>query len=350
MSEDREQRLSTQANSSKKIQKYSSQPPENRQVHGKWSRVIPPLDQEDTVDDLDNTLLEEPGESPWEARLADEWSVGGGSALVNRRLGQHTDTSDGIDVTADFPTSPNPFSATTNAALAEIAKATSTPTTTLTWLADNPNIDVRKATASNTSTPTQTLRKLSKDWDGSVRLAVLDNPKVPIDVITDLSNDSNPLVSLRACYALDERRRNSDGSGGRPASPSPTIKDIPNLHAYNRYMQAATSNPLSSQSSPEAIEFLKIVAERLSTPPERLSELSNHPSPEVRAAVARNGNAPLPILWRLSLDLDSKVKAGLTQNQSCPVELLRELLRDSDIAVRHQAQYEINRIEHRGNR
>ncbi|MDZ4833426.1 MAG: hypothetical protein SGJ27_06570 [Candidatus Melainabacteria bacterium] len=301
------------------------------------------------MDDLDNTSLENEGESPFEARLADEWCVGGGSKLVNRRLGQQADLLEGIDVTADFPTSPNPFNETTNAALADIAKATSTPVTTLTWLADNPNPDVRKATAGNTSTPAATLRKLSKDWDGSVRLAVLDNPKVPIDIITELSNDSNPLVSLRACYALDERRRNVDGSGGRPSAPSPTIKDIPNLHAYNRYMQAASSKALSSQITPEAIEFLKIVAERVSTPPERLAELSNHPSPEVRASVARNGSAPLPILWRLSLDLDPLVKSGLTQNQSCPVELLRELLRDGDVAVRRQAQHEINRMES-GNR
>jgi len=349
MSDDTEQRLSTQADRSKNIRKNSSQPPEKTQINKQWSRAIPPLDQEDTVDDLDNTSQEEEGDSPFEARLADEWSVGGESKLVNRRLGQQADLLEGLDITADFPTSPNPFNETTNAALAEIGKALSTPVTTLTWLADNPNSEVRRATAGNTSTPSETLRKLSKDWDGSVRLAVLDNPRVPIDIITELSNDSNPLVSLRACYALDERRRVADGGSTRPPVPSPTIKDIPNLHAYHRYMQAATSNPISSKSTPEAIEFLKIVAERLSTPPERLAELSNHPSPEVRAAVARNGNAPMPILWRLSLDLDPLVKSGLTQNQSCPVELLRELMRDGDVAVRRQAQREISRMEH-GNR
>ena len=344
MSDDREQRLSTQADRSNNIRKYSSQPPDKTQIERKWSRAYPPLDQEDTVDDLDNTFEEEEGDSPSEARLADEWSVNGESKLVNRRLGQQADSLDGIDITADFPTSPNPFNETTNAALAEIAKAPSTPITTLTWLADNPNAEVRRVTACNTNTPGATLRKLSKDWDGSVRLAVLDNPKVPIDIITELSNDSNPLVSLRACYALDERRRAADPNSSRQ-TPSTTIKDIPNLHAYHRYMQAALSQPLSSQSSPEAIEFLKIVAERMSTPPERLAELSNHPSPEVRASVARNGNAPLAILWRLSLDLDPIVKSGLTQNQSCPVELLRELLRDGDVAVRRQAQHEINRFE-----
>lgn len=348
MTDDKERRLPTQDDRSQNIRKYSSQPLEKTQINKQWSRAIPPLDQEDTVDDLDNTSLEEEGDSPYEARLADEWSVGGSSKLVNRRLGQQADSLDGIDITADFPTSPNPFNETTNAALAEIGKATSTPLTTLRWLADNPNADVRKATAGNTNTPAETLRKLSKDWDSSVRLAVLDNAKVPIDIITELSNDSNPLVSLRACYALDERRRVIlEGSGStRPAAPSPTIKDIPNLHAYHRYMQAATNKPISSQSTPEAIEFLKIVAERLSTPPERLAELSNHPSPEVRAAVARNGNAPMPILWRLSLDLDPLVKSGLTQNQSCPVELLRELMRDGDLAVRRQAQLEIDRMEH----
>lgn len=348
MTDDKERRLRRTgwAERSKDIQQHpGSQPPETKQLEGLRSRAVPLLDQEDTVDDLDmDNAPQNEGEKPWDTRLADDWHVAGGGALGNRRLGQQA-AADEIDITADFPTSPNPFSATTNAALAEIAKTASTPVTTLVWLSDNSNSDVRKATAGNTNTPTETLRKLSKDWDGAVRLAVLDNPRVPIDVITELSNDPNPLVSLRACYALDERRKSAEITSIRIAAPAPTIKDIPNLHAYNKYMQGGSARALSAQTSPEAIEFLKIVAERLSTPPQRLAELSAHPSAEVRAAVARNGNAPLNVLWRLSLDLDVLVKSGLTQNESCPIELLRELLRDGDMAVRRQAQNEIAKLE-----
>jgi len=346
MSDDKEQRLKfNQIPRSNYLQK-TSQSPETAKYDGKQSQALPPLDQEDTVDDLDNNFIE-PEDTSWDSRLASDWHVGGGSALANRRIGQPLPTREEMDITADFPTSPNPFSPSTNAALAEIAKATSTPVTTLVWLSDNPNIEVRKATASNINLPSESMRKLAKDWDGAVRLAVLDNPKVPIDIITELSNDPNPLVSLRACYALDQRRQKGvDVATTKAPAPSPTIKDIPNLHAYNKYMQPGAAQNLSAQTTPEAIEFLKIVAERMSTPPQRLAELSNHPSVHVRAAVARNGNTPLSVLWRLSLDLDSMVKSALTQNEGCPVELLRELLRDGNTTVRQQAQNEIAKLEH----
>lgn len=343
MSDEKEMRLKlVQAELSKYIQ--NSKPPETNELKGKASQASPSLDQEDTVDDLENDMSLRRDDPSWNTRLADEWQLAGDSTLANRRIGQQASPIE-MDITADFPTSPNPFSASTNHALAEIAKAKSTPVTTLTWLADNPNSEVRRCTAGNTSTPAAVLRKLSKDWDAAVRLAVLDNSKVPIDIITELSNDTNPLVSLRACYALDERRKTHEAILAKQPPPAQTIKDIPNLQAYNKYMQPGAAQNLSQQTTPEAIEFLKIVAERTSTPPQRLAELSNHPSAEVRSAVALNTNTPLAVLWRLSLDLDPVVKSALTKNQGCPIELLRELMRDGDRAVRRQAQNEIARWE-----
>jgi hypothetical protein len=343
MSDEKEKRLKlVQAELSKYIQ--NSKRPDSTKREESQSQAINRLDQEDTVDDLDNNMSPDDNEKSWNTRLADEWHLAGDSALANRRIGQMASSVE-MDITADFPTSPNPFSASTNHALAEIAKAKSTPVTTLTWLADNPNVEVRKATAGNTNTPSPTLRKLSKDWDAAVRLAVLDNSKAPIDVITELSNDTNPLVSLRACYALDERRKTVDNILAKTPPPAQTIKDIPNLQAYNKYMQPGAAQNLSLQTTPEAIEFLKIVAERQSTPPQRLAELSNHPAAEVRAAIASNSNTPLNVLWRLSLDQDPIVKSALTKNEGCPVELLRELMRDGDRAVRRQAQNEIARLE-----
>jgi len=328
------------------LSKYIKNGTPTEKDRGKESQASQAFDQEDTVDDLDNNMApEEHGRKPWTTRLADEWHLAGESApLANRRIGQHSSEVE-MDITADFPTSPNPFSASTNHALAEIAKAKSTPISTLTWLSDNPNIEVRKATAGNANTPGAVLRKLGKDWDASVRLAVLDNSKVPIDVITELSNDTNPLVSLRACYALDERRKSVENILAKTPPPAQTIKDMPNLQAYNKYMQPGAAQNLSLQTTPEAIEFLKLVAERQSTPPQRLAELSNHPAGEVRAAIASNCNTPLNVLWRLSLDMDPVVKSALTKNEGCPIELLRELMRDNDRAVRRQAQNEVSRLE-----
>ncbi|MBX9670180.1 MAG: hypothetical protein K2X93_21445 [Candidatus Obscuribacterales bacterium] len=350
MNDDQERRPRTWAERSKISHKYIGPSPETQFKRYK-DQAPQEIDQEDTVDDLDNNQSSEEDEWSSSTHLAHDWRhADGDGVLSNRRLGEPPSSDLDLDITADFPTTPNPFNPTTKAALLDIARASSTPINTLRWLSENTDADVRKLVASNTNTPSEVLRTLSKDWDGTVRLAVLDNQKVPIDIITELSSDSNPLVSLRACYAIDERRKSMDKSGSpsRAPAPQPTIKDIPNLHVYHRYSQGAKTLPVSSYLTTEAVEFLTIVAQKLTTPPQRLAELAEHPSSEVRAAVAQNGKTPLDILWRLSLDVSPTVKRGLTQNETCPLELLRELLRDGDVAVRQKATEEIAKFERSG--
>jgi|GEM_PF-3396768 hypothetical protein len=253
--------------------------------------------------------------------------------------------SDIADVTADFPTTNNPFERTSdnNTTLMGVASSNGTSAKTLNWLAGNPDPEIRKTVANNSNTPLEVLRKLSEDWDGTVRLAVLDNATVTNDIITSLLNDANPLVSLRACYALDQRRKATNGTPNKAASV--TIKDMPNLRAYQGYLKSSKEEPITSDHSLEAINFLKIVAERLTTPSQRLTELSSHPDPDVRAAVAGNSKSPMEALWRLAQDMDPMVRTTLAHNQSCPVELLQQLLKDPNKKVKGTAMLELHKID-----
>lgn len=266
-----------------------------------------------------------------------------GNATTERR--RCPSISDISDVTADFPTTNNPFERTSdnNTTLLGVASSNGTSAKTLNWLASNPDPEIRKAVAHNPNVPLELLRKLSEDWDGTVRLAALDNAAVTNDIITSLLNDANPLVSLRACYALDQRRKVTNGSSSKAAAV--TIKDMPNLRAYQDYLRSSKEEAITADPSHTAINFLKIVAERLTTPSQRLTELSNHPDSEVRAAVAGNSKSPMEALWRLAQDMDPMVRTTLAQNQSCPVELLQQLLKDPNRKVKGTAMIELHKID-----
>jgi len=241
------------------------------------------------------------------------------------------------DITADFPSSTNPFKNTSGSALKEVALAESTAESTLKWLSENPDPEIRQAVAVNQKSPEAILKKLSKDPIGSVRLGLLDNPAVPPSLVVDLINDSNPLVSLRAYEALDLLRKESGLEPlKRPgaAGPSRTVQDMPGM-----------KSSLTAEEAAEVIEFLKMIARRHSTPTGRLSELAGHPSAEIRAEVARNAKASIDTLLSLAHDQDVRVRTELIRNTSCPIEVLEVLQNDRDLDVAKFARSELSRID-----
>ncbi|MCA9804788.1 MAG: hypothetical protein KC777_22610 [Cyanobacteria bacterium HKST-UBA02] len=240
------------------------------------------------------------------------------------------------DITADFPSSTNPFKNTSGSALKEVALAESTAESTLKWLSENADPEIRQAVAINQKCPEAILKRLSKDPIGSVRLGLLDNPAVPPSLVVDLINDSNPLVSLRAYEVLDLLRKESGleplkrpGSAG----PSRTVQDMPGM-----------KSSLTAEETAEVIEFLKMIARRHSTPTGRLSELAGHPSAEIRAEVARNAKASIDTLLSLAHDQDVRVRTELIRNSSCPIEVLEVLQNDRDLDVASFARSELSRI------
>jgi hypothetical protein len=81
-----------------------------------------------------------------------------------------------------------------------------------------------------------------------------------------------------------------------------------------------------------------VIAQKSTTPPNRLAELSKHANKEIRAIVAENANAPVETLWNLSKDSVAEVKLKLTENYNCPIEIIEALQDDKDSYVAWQAR------------
>jgi hypothetical protein len=84
--------------------------------------------------------------------------------------------------------------------------------------------------------------------------------------------------------------------------------------------------------------FLKVIAQKSSTPARRLAELAKHANKEIRALVAENANAPIETLWILAKDPAAEVKLKLTENYNCPIEIIEALQEDKDSFVSWQAR------------
>ncbi|MEZ4534383.1 MAG: hypothetical protein R3D26_05130 [Cyanobacteriota/Melainabacteria group bacterium] len=249
------------------------------------------------------------------------------------------------DETADFPSSSNPFKHATNSGLLEIARSSGTTESTLMWLAQNPDASIRSAVAGNQRASKPILAKLIKDHDGHVKLAALDNPELTSDLVVDLLKDSNPLVSLRAYEVLNERRKKAGLEPIKDRRKVNTVNDLPALSKENSKIKKAQEAPITASGAHEAIEFLRMMAQRHSTPIERLAELASHPDTLVRAAVARNSKSPIDVLWGLVNDKTTEVKQNLIKNESCPLELLWALRNDPDQHVSGFARQELEKFD-----
>lgn len=246
--------------------------------------------------------------------------------------------------TADFPTSSNPFKQATNAGLLDIANSKNTTEATLMWLSQNPDASIRSAVAGNPRATKQIMAKLVKDHDGHVKLAALDNPELTSDLVVDLLTDANPLVSLRAYEVLNERRKKAGLEPIIDRRKVNTVNELPALSPTDSKIKAAKEAPITASGAHEAIEFLRMMAKRHSTPIQRLAELATHPDTLVRAAVARNSKSPIDVLWSLVNDKNSEVKQGLIKNESCPLELLWALRNDPDQTVSTDARRELDKF------
>jgi hypothetical protein len=157
----------------------------------------------------------------------------------------------------------------------------------------------------------------------------------------DLLKDGNPLVSLRAYEVLNERRKKAGLEPIRDRRKVNTVNDLPALSKENSKIKKAQEAPITASGAHEAIEFLRMMAQRHSTPIERLAELASHPDTLVRAAVARNSKSPIDVLWGLVNDKTTEVKQNLIKNESCPLELLWALRNDPDQDVSGFARKEL---------
>jgi hypothetical protein len=249
-----------------------------------------------------------------------------------------------FDTTANLPDRTNPFEKFSESSLILLAANPRTPARILSWLASHFNHEIRVMVARNRSALPETIWLLAKDYDESVRLAIAEHLESDRAVLKSLCDDASPLVAWRAkntLYLLKSGARTHNN-----LEPLPT-ESLHSTRAVNPF-RVLTDGPNDRSGEPdesdEEMAFLKVIAQKSSTPPRRLAELAKHANKEIRAMVAENANSPLETLWFLSRDRVADVKLKLTENYNCPIEIIEALQDDKDSYVSWQARNILSKL------
>jgi hypothetical protein len=242
-----------------------------------------------------------------------------------------------FDTTANLPGRSSPFEKFSESSLKVLAGNPRTPARILSWLASHLNPEIRALVSRNRSALPETIWLLAKDYDESVRLAIAEYLEADRAILKMLSNDTSPLVAWRAknsLYLLKAGARTGTNMAQMPQG----------LHTPDASKRSPNpfKNLVPGRSEPEVNEeelnFLKVIAQKTSTPTRRLADLAKHANKEIRALVAENANASLETLWYLSKDSAAEVKLKLTENYNCPIEIIEALQEDKDSFVSWQAR------------
>jgi len=303
---------------------------------------------EGTIADSDTPTLQLAPILNEDTLLVDRWNAKLDLVLTNDGLFSETtdDTSRQIrlenstvddllsDTTANLPNRPNPFEKFSETSLKVLASNPRTPARILSWLATHFNPEVRTLVARNRSALPETIWLLAKDYDEAVRLAIAEHLEADRGVLKALCQDTSPLVAWRAKNTLYLLKAGARTGNNMEALPQPPLTDT------HHRMQNPFRNlgPSENEESDEELAFLKVIAQKSTTPPSRLAELSRHANKEIRAIVAENANATLETLWNLSKDSVAEVKLKLTENYNCPIEIIEALQDDKDSYVAWQAR------------
>jgi len=242
-----------------------------------------------------------------------------------------------FDTTANLPNRSSPFEKFSEASLKVLAGNPRTPARILSWLASHLNPEIRALVARNRSSLPETIWLLAKDYDESVRLAIAEYLETDRGILKMLSNDTSPLVAWRAknsLYLLKAGARTGSNLAQMPAGLQTTDASKRSPNPFKNLVPAKTEPEVNE----EEINFLKVIAQKTSTPARRLADLAKHANKEIRALVAENANAPLETLWYLSKDTAAEVKLKLTENYNCPIEIIEALQDDKDSFVSWQAR------------
>jgi hypothetical protein len=296
----------------------------------------------------------EPAESADGKILAQEWDIQPGFNLTAAKAtpesldaqakmqsveGQSMeDLFSNFDTTSSLADRGSPFEKFSEASLKVLAGNPRTPARILSWLASHLNPEVRSLVARNRSVLPETLWLLAKDYDESVRLAIAEYLEADRAILKMLSNDTSPLVAWRAKNSLYLLKAGARTGTNLAQMPQGLLSSDLSKRAPNPFKNLAPGRSEPEAVNEEELNFLKVIAQKTSTPPRRLTELAKHANKEIRALVAENANAPLETLWTLAKDPAAEVKLKLTENYNCPIEIIEALQEDKDSFVSWQAR------------
>lgn len=182
----------------------------------------------------------------------------------------------------------------------------------LTLLAKDTQLQVRKSVAQNRNTPSQVLVELAEDSRWQVRFAIIDNDNAPVSIFYTWCTSPSYFTKKELFYRLARRR-------------DVLQKLLDFLHKKNA---TATAEKMCGE-----------IARYACTMPEILTDLSQHPSYEIRLQVAQNRNTPLDCLQKLATDEDASVRSEVIYNSNTTKEILREMIAvENDEDLKEEAQ------------
>jgi len=188
---------------------------------------------------------------------------------------------------------------------------------------------VRCSVARNPETPPDVLTQLRGDSRGVVRLAFAVNPVLPVDarsaVLATLANDVD--VNVRKAVATDP---------ATPVSVLAGLAGDEEVWVRAAVAQnpATRADTLSVLAGDEYHAVLKEVAKHPSSASEILAKLAGKSDSSVRCAVALNASAPVAVLTKLASDSDRAVRMAVAQHPCVPVSILTKLSVDRLSPVR----------------
>jgi len=296
----------------------------------------------------------EPAESADGKILAQEWDIQPGLNLtaakatpesLDAQAKMHSvegqsmeDLFSNFDTTSSLADRGSPFEKFSEASLKVLAGNPRTPARILSWLASHLSPEVRSLVARNRSALPETIWLLAKDYDESVRLAIAEYLEADRAILKMLSNDTSPLVAWRAKNSLYLLKAGARTGTNLAQMPQGLLSSDLSKRAPNPFKNLAPGRSEPEAVNEEELNFLKVIAQKSSTPARRLTELAKHANKEIRALVAENANAPLETLWTLAKDPAAEVKLKLTENYNCPIEIIEALQEDKDSFVSWQAR------------
>ncbi len=238
----------------------------------------------------------------------------------------------------------NAFSNFSPAALQKVARDPSTSRNILKWLASHYKPDIRQAVAENPNAGHEIMEILVADVDDGVRIMLAKNAKLSRNLLIKLCDDVSPLVAEKAKNSFYEQNKFAITKNQIPVPtehliilPSPAqlaAEAVKENDSPATPLKDTISEPVpclkhgdKNKTASELIEreFLQVIAERATTPPRRLAELSLHPDELIRCTVAANPNATPEILWQLAKDDSIEVRKKILSNYNCPEDIINYL-------------------------
>lgn len=218
-----------------------------------------------------------------------------------------------------------------------IARRTYAAEDVLIHLSADKNEEVRREVAENLSLPIEFLDKLAGDASSNVRLGVAKNKKITPEIEDKLSNDTSDVVRYAVAHnpkisssTLDKLARDEDDlvRAGVASNPKTSPATLAKLLDDNG--QGVAANAVQNEKTPieDVLKLLKSEDEKK------------------RSLVSLRGKLPKDAIIALSKDPSPVVRDyAVSSKKLRSIEWLSLFLDDEDPAIRHVANYYINKLE-----